>query len=105
MFTTVIKVTVLAYLAQNLITPASTPNIYLCTAPHTALAYSGTPAFLAQHSYFPLVLSCSYLLAPFHSTKNAPPDTIRTERFFWKKVTSLCLINFILQVFYTNPSL
>ena len=33
MFTTVIDVTVLAYLVENLITPASTPNIYLCPRP------------------------------------------------------------------------
>ena len=31
--------------------------------------------------------SRSHLLAAFHFTKNAPPDKIKTERFFWKKVS------------------
>ena len=79
MFTTVIDVTVLAYLAQNLITPASTPNIYLCTAPHTALAYSGTSAFLVKRSYFPPPRPLAHTFSR-HSTSLKTPRLIKSKR-------------------------
>ena len=85
MFTTVIMVTVLAYLAQSLITPASTQNIYLCPRPTPSSHIRALRRSLLSVHTSP-TSSRSHLLAAFHFTKNAPPDKIKTERFFWKKV-------------------
>ena len=77
MFTTVIDVTVLAYLVENLITPASTPNIYLCTAPQTEFAYSGTSAFFAK---CPTLRSSHSHTPSSHSTLLKTPRLIKSKR-------------------------